>query len=47
MVQETTEKIIQIQERLETTRSRQKSYADVFFEAGFEDVEAIAVPNKN
>lgn len=29
MVQETTEKIIQIRERLETARSRQKSYADV------------------
>ena len=29
MVQETTEKIIQIRERLEIARSRQKSYADV------------------
>nr|GFB18302.1 putative reverse transcriptase domain-containing protein [Tanacetum cinerariifolium] len=28
IVQETKEKIIQIKERLKTTRSRQKSYAD-------------------
>ncbi|GJX15247.1 putative reverse transcriptase domain-containing protein [Tanacetum coccineum] len=34
IVQETTEKIIQIKERLKTARSRQKSYADKTKEAG-------------